>query len=141
MINIDNQVISVVIDWVERRIRTSQRAGRLLSNLIAKLDWDLWVSLIRKIVWAEAQRIEEAWKRLYSKNTFKNFLVFVILEKNIESIKNRPKFEDRFHTLSKIYNFESDYLSGLEKYKSDKKIWFTTKRNLFISLFFKKNEL
>lgn len=141
MINIDNQVISVVIDWVERRIRTSQRAGRLLSNLIAKLDWDLWVSLIRKIVWAEAQRIEEAWKRLYSKNTFKNFLVFVILEKNIESIKNRPKFEDSFHTLSKIYNFESDYLSGLEKYKSDKKIWFTTKRNLFISLFFKKNEL
>ena len=141
MINIDNQVISVVIDWVERRIRTSQRVGRLLSNLIAKLDWDLWVSLIRKIVWAEAQRIEEAWERLYSKNTFKNFLVFVILEKNIESIKNRPKFEDSFHTLSKIYNFESDYLSGLEKYKSDKKIWFTTKRNLFISLFFKKNEL
>lgn len=151
-IKIEDQVISIVSDnWDTKKLNSSQRAWYELQRLFRLLDREVKEELEEKIINLETQRewatkIKNFFRKLfwkneisltktYTKNTFKNILISILFEENEKEIKQADKYEDKFHTLSKIYWFWSQYINWLENFKSDKPIWFTTKRNIFLKLY------
>ena len=121
------------INWqilsFERNARTSQRAWFLLQRLYFKLDSELYSELEKEIEKSAMQ-----WFCI-TQNSIKNNLIYILIQRNKETLDSRDKYENYFYTLSKKYGFWDEYISALSKKISDKKIKNTTKRNLFLSLF------
>ncbi|PZM85562.1 hypothetical protein DLH72_02110 [Candidatus Gracilibacteria bacterium] len=127
-LNINEQIIS----FGDKNLKTSQRAGYFLKKLFFKLDSEIFSELENKII----TNYEKGF--VITKNTIKNSLIFILINKNQDKINEADKYEDNFHTLAKIYGFGEEYFNGLSNFISDKKIKFDTKRNLFLSLFLGK---
>lgn len=131
--------VSVVNDWIIRKLSSSQRFWLKLKKIINFLkNLPLVEKKFNLLIFNLIILIENWEKIVFDKNTIHNSLIKSFRDLHREEINNRDLWTHSMHTLACIYDIESLYLEWLEKFRSDVEIHIRTKENLFFNILLKK---